>query len=361
MNYFKVILDRFKKESFTSNLITINLVLLVLLLLKLTDTIWVSILKKLISIFLPFIVGFIIAFALRPMIIKYEKKKISRKITITISFSLILIVLIALLLNLLPTVYSRLFDFINTIISSINYLLSLYNQSTDNQSSLFLDTLVNQVIVILNDTKNWLPNITTIIPQIFSFFTNFITNSIFVIIIGIYMSLGWEKIAEVIENISSRINERLPKYLYVSGYAVSEYIRALAILMVIKFIEYSILYYLIGHKDWMIISTLTSLGLLIPYFGATIANTIGILTALSLPFTNVAILVVAIVILSSVDAYLIAPLVHSKNSRVEPLWTLFCIFSGGVILGPIGVMISIPVYMCIRVILKVYKEENSNR
>lgn len=357
MNLIKKTLDYFKKSSFNSNLIKLILILLVILLLKLTDNVWMSIIKKLIQIFSPFVVGFLIAFIIRPIVIKYEKKNVSRKFTVFIIFFLVFSIVIIILLNLIPSIYSRLYGFINSLITGVNWLYDFYLNSIDNPPNIILDSFIQELIVILNDTKTWLPNITIMIPQIFSYLVKFITNSIFAIVIGIYMSLTWEKIAGVIEDIASKISEKLPKYLYVASYAFSEYVRGLFILMIIKFIEYSILYYLIGSKDWSIIALLTALGLVIPYFGATIANVVGILTALTLPTINIFILIVGIVVLSFVDAYIIAPIVHSKNSKVEPLWTLFCVFAGGVLLGPLGIMISIPLFMSIRVILKVYKEE----
>ena len=52
-------------------------------------------------------------------------------------------------------------------------------------------------------------------------------------------------------------------------------------------IVWSILYLLIGHRDWMIIAILYSIGLIIPYLGGTLAKTIGILTSLTLPINKV--------------------------------------------------------------------------
>ena len=107
MNLIKKTLDYFKKSSFNSNLIKLILILLVILLLKLTDNVWMSIIKKLIQIFSPFVVGFLIAFIIRPIVIKYEKKNVSRKFTVFIIFFLVFSIVIIILLNLIPSIYSR--------------------------------------------------------------------------------------------------------------------------------------------------------------------------------------------------------------------------------------------------------------
>ena len=56
--------------------------------------------------------------------------------------------------------------------------------------------------------------------------------------------------------------------------------------------------------------------------------------------------------------YIIAPIVHSRSSQVPPLWTLLCVFAGGMLLGPIGIMISIPVFMSLRVIVNLVRFRN---
>ena len=142
----------------------------------------------------------------------------------------------------------------------------------------------------------------------------------------------------------------------------SSYIRSLLILVVIHAIEYCLLYLLVGHQDWLNMGLVTGLSLIVPYLGPTIANVIGILTALVLPPSRVITLIVMIVILSNTDEYVLAPLVHAHNTNVTPLWAIFSVFAGGVILGVTGVIIAIPVYLAGRVIYLNYhkKKEEEN-
>jgi predicted PurR-regulated permease PerM len=64
-------------------------------------------------------------------------------------------------------------------------------------------------------------------------------------------------------------------------------------------------------------------------------------------------------VLSQVDAYVIEPLIHSRNVRITPLWALFSIYAGGILGGGIGVMVAIPVYLAIRAVAALNREENS--
>ena len=60
---------------------------------------------------------------------------------------------------------------------------------------------------------------------------------------------------------------------------------------------------------------------------------------------------IAIIILSNIDAYVTGPMVHSHNVKIPPLWALFAILAGGTLAGPVGIMLGIPVYLALRVIV----------
>jgi len=172
------------------------------------------------------------------------------------------------------------------------------------------------------------------------------------IIVSIYMCFSWKNIEAVIYNFAKRLGNRAIRNIKAVDVEIGTYVRSLLVLIVIKFLEYALMYYLAGHKDWLLVSLLTALGLIVPYIGPMIGNTVGILTALTMPQRNVIILLVCIVVLSQLDAYIIEPLVHSRNVKISPLWALFSIYAGGILAGGLGVMVAIPAYLAVRTIIR---------
>ena len=175
------------------------------------------------------------------------------------------------------------------------------------------------------------------------------------------MCFEWHSIKYYIKRICGNISCLLSSCLTVIDYEVGSYIHSLLILMIIRFFEYSLVYLIVGHHDWMILALLTSISLLIPYLGPTVVNCLGILTALTLPVSRVLLLITFIMVLSFVDEYVIAPLVHAHNTGVTPLWSLFSIFAGGTLFGAVGIIVAIPVYLSLRAVYRVFihKEEES--
>ena len=302
----------FKEQLSLKNLLKVLLILLILYFLSLTSNVWMSWLTTLRLILTPFLVGFGIAYVVHPFIEFLQKKGVSRRIAIP---------LVCLGMLLVAGIFQ-------------------------------------QITTLLNDTKSWLPNFSTLLPQLISKVLSFLTNAVFAFIISVYVLFDFEKIRKTIFSLARTIDKELPIYLSAVNAEISGYLHSLLMLMAIKVLEYSLLYMLIGHKSAVTIALLTSIGLIVPYFGATVANFIGILTSLTLPLPKVLFLIGGICVLSMVDAYIIAPIVHSRSSQVPPLWTLLCVFAGGMLLGPIGIMISIPVFMSLRVIVNLVRFRN---
>lgn len=303
----------------------------------------------------PFIIGFAIAYILRPIIVYFEKKGITRKYVIPILIIGLLVFIWWLIMSIFPMAYDEIVQFVKNGVESINAITEWYLNNSDNPSDLF-NQITNQLVNFLNNV--FVPNITLIVSDFISSLLSIFTITIFSIVIAVYIMFDYERFSLSIYQFAKVIHKELPDYMRRVDHVVSVYIRSLLLLMIIKFFEYSLLYNLIGHKNAMILGLLTSIGLLVPYIGPMLANAVGILTSLTLPLPNIIILIVAIGVLSMVDEYVVTPAIHSKNSEVKPLWSMFSVFVGSYLLGPLGIMIAVPAYMSIREIIKVYREKH---
>ncbi len=336
------------------NLLKVLLMALIVFLFVQTEKVWAGIFLTIMNIIKPFLIGFIIAYLLYPVVKYLEVKGIKKKIVIPILFVLLLVFIVALIFAITPMLVDRGNQLINSLLSSMNYVLSLAETAIEDTPSNWILALVDQFQLLLRDTGKWIPSISSKVPVILSALLSFTTVAIFTIIISIYFLFDYKKVTSFVDTLMEGVHPDIPKIFHEIDYQIGTYVRSLLLLMAIKFLEYSLLYIVVGHNEWLIIAILMSLGLIVPYFGATFANTIGLLSALTLPLPSILILVVGIIILSTVDAYIIAPLIYMKGNRIPPLWTLFSVFACGSLFGPIGVMLAVPIYMICRVVFNFY-------
>lgn len=332
----------------------IVLVLLSVYLLNATSSVWGNWISTLKSILTPFVIGFLVAYIVHPLIACLEKKGISKNISIIAFWVLIIVMFVLLCLVLMPMLYDKLAGFIGNLIGGVQWISDKIITYGEFENFDLVDTITTTITNFLSTYEDWLPNIVSSLPGFMNTFLNVVTNMLFTIIIAIYMLFDFDHIKRCIRKFCKIFYNEVDPYLERIDEDVSVYLKSLLILMIIKFCEYSLFYYLIGHEDWMIIGFLTSLGLLVPYLGGTLANGIGILTALSLSPVRIFFLIAGICVLSNVDAYVISPLIHEKRSSLGPLVTLFAVFAGGVVYGAIGIMFSVPLAIAIKAVCDVY-------
>ena len=121
--------------------------------------------------------------------------------------------------------------------------------------------------------------------------------------------------------------------------------------------EYSILFLIIGHPNWLILGILACVTTVIPYFGGLITNIIAIILAsvVSLPLTIATIIIC--LIFPQVDGYIISPKVYGKTNNVNPLITIMVVSIGGTLKGVVGIIIELPCYLLVRTTYNFFKKD----
>lgn len=352
-------LRNFLKEEVTlSRLLKITAILVIIFLLGQTWPIWKTVWKYLIAIFKPFIIGFTIAYVLQPLILFLKKKGLKKSLAIGLVFILMAALIVWITFNLFPMFYDETGEFINSINSSVDVLFKWYQENATNPSEI-LEGIIKQLTSSISGIEKGL------LDSLGKFVTNFISGSInvlttllFSITVALYILADFDKVKNSIKRGSSLIHEDLPIYLSAIDTKLGVYVRSTLVLMMIYFTEYTLVFYFLGHKGYLMIGILYVLATLVPYIGGMVVTAIGILTGLTMPKTNLIALIVIIGIMSQIDSYFISPYVYKKGVKVEPIWSLLVIFIGSALFGPVGIMISVPVYVSVREVIRIYKERN---
>ena len=341
-------------------LIKLTLVFVIVFLGMKTWSLWSFLLTKIIDVLSPFLTGFIIAYILSEPINWLENHHVKRSVSIPCIYAIVALFVIWLLSSLVPMVIMRTGDLLNSLTGGLSWLYNLIQANSSEGVPEWFVSLLDSLRSSVNNMKSLLPAISSTIPTILASAVDLTVRTVFSVVVSIFMCFGWHSIKYHIKKTVGNISALLSSCLTVMDYEVGSYIHSLLILMIIRFFEYSLVYLVVGHHDWMILALMTSISLLIPYLGPTVVNCIGILTALTLPVSHILLLIGFIVVLSFVDEYVIAPLVHSHNTGVTPLWSLFSIFAGGTLFGAVGIIAAIPAYLSIRSIYRILIQKGSD-
>ena len=355
----KKIISKIDEILCIKSLLKVVLVLLILFLLQETDRVWGTWFNVALTIIKPFVYGFAIAYVVHPLVEWMEQKKVKKSLSVFLIIISFIAMLVLLFMVLVPMLYDKTLDFFNSLAYAVQWITDFVTEVSESGNMMVVEQLSNTLLDAIRSYQSWLPQFVNQIPSIFMNLVSTVSTWTFSLLLSVYMLVDFERIKDGIRKFFAFFNSDSQRYLTAIDNNVGIYIHSLLLLMLIKFCEYACLYFLVGHGDWLIIALLTAIGLIIPYFGATIANCIGILTALTLSPIRFITLLIGIALLANLDGYVIGPLVHKKRSQLGPLVSIMVVFAGGIIAGVVGITIGIPLALAIKSIYEIYEEEHA--
>ena len=340
------------KNKFNYHLIN-WLALLALLYIAFSNiNLWLGILGKVIQVMAPFIIAFAFAYALTPFVELLQRKGLSQKVAVTITVLGTVIIIVGLLVITLPLLYDQL-----------TLLVGMVGDITDNIDSKFHINLGDFELKITDALNSTLKDLSIVISNTTLDFINKSLSFISKFIVGfvgfIYFLADMDKIRKWIKNVTLLFSKRFYNYVICMDHELGNYLKGLGIFMIIQFFEYSFLFFIVGHPNWLILGILACFTTVIPYFGGIITNVIAIIMASVVSVPLVIATIVICLIFPQIDGYVISPRVYGKTTGVSPLITIMAVSVGGTLAGMWGIVLALPTYLLIRTTYKFYEDEIS--
>lgn len=338
------------KEKLNYKLINILVLMVIIYIVFSTANYWLGFIGKLIGILFPFLLSFVFAYVLHPFVKKLEEKGVRRSIALVTVILVVFAFIIGIISVTIPVVYDQLISFTRTITEAINGVSGKFD--------IELGGLEDTVLSVLN---NLIQDIGTYIStgtiDFLGKSVNFITNFVIVLVVGIYLLIDMDKIRAWIKKFLRKYQQKWYRYVKELDTQMGNYFHGLAIFMIIQFFEYTILFKLVGHPNWLLLGVLACVTTIIPYFGGLFTNIIAVITA-SVISTPLFFLTLAItLIFPNIDGYLISPNIYGRTNNVNPV---IVIMIGGFFssfFGIIGMALALPTYLIIRATWKCFNEE----
>ncbi len=340
------------KDRINFKLLNILILVVIVYFGLITFDYWGWIITKTLAIITPFLIAFAIAYAFYPIVKKLKKKGLSNTLAVAIVSGTVLLVLLALILITVPLVYDQLVLLSQSIGEVMNDLSRKFEVNLgDFQTTIntIMDNIVQSAGKYVSDgTFNFVGRA-----------VDFVSNSIIILILSIYFLVDMEKIRGEVRKILTRNTNRKKTFEYVKvlDKELGQYLNGLAIFIGIQFVEYTLLFKIIGHPNWLLLGILAALTTVIPYFGGLITNIVAVILAsvVSTPLF-IATLVICLVF-PNIDGYIISPKVYGKTNNINAMWTIFAVVAGGTLFGIPGIMLSLPVYIAINCTFNFFKED----
>ncbi len=311
---------------------------------------WFQIFMSVVRVCLPFLIAFAIAYALSPFVRKLEAKGVRKSLAVTTVVLGTLVILVAILSITLPLLYNQLVSFASSIGTVLEDVGEKFNWDLT-----FVENAVNS---FLGNAIDGLAQLTR--EGTFDFVgktMSFLGNLVIVFVVTIYFLSYMDKIRAFFKRVLQNYRNKSYQYVKTLDHEFSNYLKGLGLFMVIQFFEYSIVFLIAGHPNWLLFGVLASLTTIIPYFGGLFTNILALLTA-SVVSSKVFIATLIIcLIFPQLDGYIISPRVYGKTNNINPLVTIMVVSIGGTIGGFFGIVIALPVYILISTSYRFFKND----
>ncbi len=334
--------------------LNILLLLLIVYVLFLLRDLWLGVFFKVLAVLKPFIIAFVIAYALFPLEKWLETKKIPKLFSILIIVIFIIFFLVVLVYSLIPLFTEQLISFFSSFMTFLSDISSKFDINIEPIKKTLMDTF-NKLSV---DVSKYISNgaISFVNASI-----SFISNFIIIFVSFIYFLIDMDRIRDNVADFFKKKGKKSFSLIKDVDYEITQYFKGLSLTMVIQFFEYTILFYLIGHPNFLLLGVLTAVATLIPYFGGFIVNMIAIMIASVISPKLLILTLVVSIIFPNIDGYIVNPRIYGKTNNISPILTIFAVFAGGVLGGALGILIALPSIIIIRTLYSHYKKDISKK
>ena len=311
------------------------------------------------SVLLPFVVGIVVAYFLDPLVNRLTRcPKISRSAATCIVLTLFLLILLPLLFLLGGAAVSQISDFISNLPEYIEKfggkLKILIARVQGYLPALNIDNKEDLIRNFGESAKPLAKIAQKIISNGFAF-VNVISLLLISPIVTFYMLRDWHDFTgRLFDLVPKKHKKNVIDGVKAEDRIISGYLRGQALVCLILGTFYSLGLWLVDLHLGVLVGFIAGLISFIPYVGSIS----GFLMAIVLVVTQYGTLpkileVIAVFLIGQfMEGNFLTPKLVGENIGLHPVWVMFALLAGGVLLGLLGMIIAVPVAAIIGVLLR---------
>lgn len=326
---------------------------------------------KIMSVFLPMIIGFVMAYLFNFILDFYENKilnfkflnerkgKFKRIIGLIFTYATVSLIFYLFIKFVFPQIVNSIIGFVDDIPRHIRTATDLVDEFNskyeipDQYYNYIIDTWNDYRDSIINFATNLIPILGNMVKKIFSSVWNIVLG----IVVSIYFLTDKEKffalsrkitISLFSEKRANRIFELTERTDSIFGKFITGKILDSFIIAVMTFITMTI--FKIPYT--VLISFIIGITNIIPFFGPFIGAIPATILILFVSPIKALWFVIIILVIQQIDGNIIGPKILGDSLGISAFWILFSLLIGGKLFGFIGLIIGVPLFVFIYSIIK---------
>lgn len=318
-----------------------------------------SLLYMLRSVLMPFVAGILLAYLLDPMVDKLQKFKLSRLwATLLVCGLAVLIIVPALVLlggmieNQIALFLKATPKYLGLIMEKVRpVLVSLTEKFPELQNGNFEE-------MVKGNIGNGLKIIGKVLNGLLSngfALINLISLILVMPIVTFYMLRDWDTFVKKIEELLPKKSQKgIMDILKEINVIIAGFIRGQLSVCLILGLFYSIGLKLVGLELGLLVGFIAGIISFIPYVGSITGFILGIVLAFAQygDVEHVMYVVGVFMVGQFLEGNFLTPKLVGESVGLHPVWVMFALLAGGVLLGFLGLMLAVPMAAIIGVLVR---------
>ena len=311
------------------------------------------------SVLLPFVAGIVLGYLFDPLATRFEKLGMSRTLATVLVFAVVILVAVPSFIMIFSVVDNQLTTFVEAapvyISSFIKRAEPIMSDLHEKFPSLELNTLSEMVKNNLTVGMQFSAKLLKGIINNGFALINLLSLLLITPVVAFYMLRDWDTFVKKVDNLLPRKSKNeIREQFKLIDKALSGFIRGQVSVCVILGAYYSFGLHIIGLELGLLVGFLAGLISFIPYVGSISGFLISIILAFAQfgDVTKIIEVVAVFMIGQFIEGNFLTPKLVGDNIGLHPVWVMFSLLAGGVLLGFLGLMIAVPVAAIIGVLTR---------
>lgn len=311
------------------------------------------------SVLLPFVAGIIIGYLLDPLTSKFEKWGMNRTLATVVVMVLVILVLFPLLVLLIGVIDEQLGHFITSVPTYLTALLKKFEPVFVELQQRFPDLDAEKVRQYIrgnmtNGLKVFGSIVKGVISSSFAFF-NVLSLLLITPVVAFYMLRDWDKFVGKVDGLLPRHSKAsIEKQAREIDRILAGFIRGQLSVCVLLGTFYAVGLYLVGLDLGVLVGFIAGIISFIPYVGSITGFVISMAIAFA-QFDSLSQILPVVAVFAAgqfLEGNFLTPKLVGDSVGLHPVWVMFALLAGGVLLGFLGLMIAVPVAAVLGVIIR---------
>lgn len=311
------------------------------------------------SVLLPFVAGIVLGYLFDPLARRFEKMGVSRTIATTLVFIVVILVAVPSLILLFGVIDSQLTVFVEAAPQYISAFFKKIEPVLTHLQEQFPSLEINNLKIMFKENLSSNMQLggkilKSLISNGFALI-NLLSLLLITPVVAFYMLRDWDTFVRKVDNLLPRRSKASVREQFRQiDRALSGFIRGQLSVCLILGTYYSLGLHFIGLELGMLVGFLAGLISFIPYVGSISGFVVSIILAFAQfnDITKVLEVVAIFAIGQFVEGNFLTPKLVGENIGLHPVWVMFALLAGGVLLGFLGLMIAVPVAAIIGVLAR---------